>query len=559
MGTTERKRGAKYMEGYLEFKEASKWVNYWVVIRGPQLFFFKDSNTTVKENIQGHLDLGANSHFASGKNNKGKFEFEVKVDRGKKYLFRANSEADRLQWIYTLGLAAQGKLPPPTLSDCDPETEKSSTDSRITVAKKVSNPYSEVPNFNISPDAAGVTDDEMQKKIVNFKKHNSFSSHCKKLWGLKEKLSNKSVDVEESSRPESEGAEASSEGPLYDEFIDETPPWYFGKITREESEKVLQDYTPGSFLVRNSETVQKPGAYTISLRHREKFRHHKIETLPDGNLVIKNHEDKVFPNLALLMKYFTKSQEKDIEMKPVLCKEPDAVDNGVEAVSGDSYLKMDPRPPVPGCEDRLTPESGSGHISPRGVTKHSYENLPDKQQRAKPPLKSRVTSPDLHKLHGYENLPNKEKLPVGNRTTPLGYELMGGRGAAPGPPGLPPKRPVSHNVHGYENIPEKGEEPLPPRQPASEGYVNLPPRPGRSSSEPPDLPPRIPPQARGGYENVPTRDDSSLRNARTLPAYQNIRPDVPSRSSQGARRVPPPLTRAATVPAHILQNTLGKG
>lgn len=34
---------------------------------------------------------------------------------------------------------------------------------------------------------------------------------------------------------------------------------------------------------------------------------------------------------------------------------------------------------------------------------------------------------------------------------------------------------------------------------------------------------------------------------------------MPSRPSQGTRRAPPPLTRAATLPPHILQNTLGKG
>ena len=32
-------------------------------------------------------------------------------------------------------------------------------------------------------------------------------------------------------------------------------------------------------------------------------------------------QDKPFPNLATLMKYFTKSQEKDIQMQPVFCKE----------------------------------------------------------------------------------------------------------------------------------------------------------------------------------------------------------------------------------------------
>ena len=38
--------------------------------------------------IQFHLDIGAKSNFASGKSSKNKFEFEVKVERNKKYLFR---------------------------------------------------------------------------------------------------------------------------------------------------------------------------------------------------------------------------------------------------------------------------------------------------------------------------------------------------------------------------------------------------------------------------------------------------------------------------------------
>ena len=42
--------------------------------------------------------------------------------------------------------------------------------------------------------------------------------------------------------------------------------WFFGKLSREESETILQRYGPGRFLVRNSESVQKPGAYTISLK-----------------------------------------------------------------------------------------------------------------------------------------------------------------------------------------------------------------------------------------------------------------------------------------------------
>ena len=54
-----------------------------------------------------------------------------------------------------------------------------------------------VPNFHVSPDVAGVSDEEMQKKIMSLKKANSFSSYCKNLVGLKDKRNtNKSVDSE---------------------------------------------------------------------------------------------------------------------------------------------------------------------------------------------------------------------------------------------------------------------------------------------------------------------------------------------------------------------------
>ena len=35
-----------------------------------------------------HLDIGANSNFVSGKSRQGKFEFEVKIERNRKYLLR---------------------------------------------------------------------------------------------------------------------------------------------------------------------------------------------------------------------------------------------------------------------------------------------------------------------------------------------------------------------------------------------------------------------------------------------------------------------------------------
>nr|XP_058947037.1 uncharacterized protein LOC131774957 isoform X1 [Pocillopora verrucosa] len=529
MGTKERRIGVKYMEGYLEFKESSKWINYWVVLHGFKLCFFKNenTNTNLKENqIKCNIDI-ANCSFSSGKTSKDKFEFELKADR-KKYLFRTNSELLRLQWVHSIGLAAQGK-PPVTSTDFESEPGNSPTNNNESPIRKISNQYTEVPIFNISPDVVPrVTDEEMQKTILGKGKHHSFSSHCKKLLGIKEKLKDKTADAEEPPRPESLGAEATPEA-LYDEFPDNKPPWFFGKLTRENAEAVLQPHPEGSFLVRESETVRKLGAYTLSLKHRDKFRHHKIETVADGNLVIKGHEDKPFPNLATLMKYFTKSQEQDIIMKPVIC----GTSNDDEQNAMKGYELMGARPAPPGCEEGA---DLNGSVETRGPVKHSYENIP-----SKPPLRSRVTSPDLFRTHGhgYENIPNKSR----SSTIP-GYESMDPKGA----PVLPPRQPVVKHP-GYENIPEKEPEPLPPRQSTSQGYENLPPK---DEEDPPALPPRIPSRVQG-YENVPTRDERSPPS-KALP-YQNIRP-VPSRRQT---RQAPPLNRANTVPAHIMQNTLGKG
>lgn len=552
------------MEGYLDFKESSKWVTYWVVIRGSQLVFFANADTHITENAKGHIDLGPKSSFVDGKRKaKDKFEFEVKAERGKKYLFRTTSDLSRLQWVHTLHLASQGKPPPPLIVDSlDSGESKTSPKSR----SPTENHYTEVPEFNIP--VVGVTEEEMAKSLL--KKHNSFSSHCKKLLGRKKSDGlSKSFNAADLSRePVMEGAEAAKEEAFYDIVPGNKPPWYFGKISRVEAESILESCQPGRFLVRDSETVNKPGAYTLSLKHHDRCRHHKIETLyPEGNLVIKGHEDKTFPNLATLMKYFAKSQEKEIHLTPVVCQEPE--DQATASPSTGSHPdpqpsyeiivdQVDSRPPVPGCEGKPLAESNE-NLPPRKLP-HGYENVPDKP-RAKPPLLSRNTEPVLP-MRGYENLPPK----VGNRSPvlrePDSYETMESRETrdsfeeAP-KPSLPPRKPAK-TPHGYENLPEKPAVPLPPRGPAPDGYVNLPGKEKRSLSEPPQLPPRAQRQSHLGYENLPSGGRGAHRPA-PVP-YQNIPPQGYNHSQgQQPRRPPaPPMTRAATLPAHIIENTLGK-
>ena len=92
-------------------------------------------------------------------------------------------------------------------------------------------------------------------------------------------------------------------------------------------------------------------------------------------------------------------------------------------------------------------------------------------------------------------------------------------GASAPAPALPPRR--APKCSGYENLPSKGAQPLPSREPPCEGYINIPARPDVCTSNgPPPLPPKAPSQGLQGYENLPTKNASSLRT-RNVP-YQNI-------------------------------------
>lgn len=552
------------MEGYLEIKESAKWIIYWVVVRGPQLFFFKDSDTQNKENIRGHVNIGPSSSFNSGKKSKGKFEFGIKAEKGKKYLLRVGTESLRVQWINSLELAAQGKPSPERFAPLQETVEE----------EKTSNQYTEVPNptCSTSSDICEVTQEDMNKMFS--RKHNSFGDHCKRLWRTK----SKSFCQEESREPVSEGTDAKSE-PFYDIVPHQNPPWYFGKLSREQSEEILQNYEPGRYLVRDSESVHKPGAYTLSLKHRDRCRHHKIETLPDGNLVIKQHEDKPFPNLVMLMAYFVKSQERDIRLEPVICekREENAESENGSGDPKESYEIIDQRPAPIGREEREYAESPNAVPSPershgyqnhpdRQTTErlsHEYQNLPDKQTTQRPSLRRHATE---SVISTYQNVPPPIREPNVSRTSPSpfqqeSYEVMTPKDDYVEPlPALPPrKKSVADEFrHGYENIPDKRP---PPRTPAGDSYENVPPIPGTSPSDPPQLPPRAPKQNLLGYENLP----SSARSSPRLSSYQND-PHYATGSGrhstgtmQGSRREPhAQLKRASTLPPHIIQNTLGQ-
>ncbi|RWS30392.1 tyrosine-protein kinase Src64B-like protein [Leptotrombidium deliense] len=88
----------------------------------------------------------------------------------------------------------------------------------------------------------------------------------------------------------------------------ETQEWYFGKVSRRETEKLLlsENYPRGTFLIRNSE--QTMGAYSLSIRDWEQqkgdhVKHYKIKTLDSGGFYVTTR--KTFPSLQELIAFYS--------------------------------------------------------------------------------------------------------------------------------------------------------------------------------------------------------------------------------------------------------------
>jgi len=107
----------------------------------------------------------------------------------------------------------------------------------------------------------------------------------------------------------------------YDSFPLEQFPWYFGKLTKRNAEKLLQSHDLGTFLVRDSESVDKRGSYVISVRDRNGYRHQEIETLPNGKLVLKEDKNESFSGLPASVQYLKKCLEHELRLVPLLKEE----------------------------------------------------------------------------------------------------------------------------------------------------------------------------------------------------------------------------------------------
>ncbi|XP_074060468.1 hematopoietic SH2 domain-containing protein isoform X3 [Macrotis lagotis] len=84
---------------------------------------------------------------------------------------------------------------------------------------------------------------------------------------------------------------------------DEIPKWYYGDISREAAENLLQKKPLGCFLVRAS---QRHVGYTLSYRAKDCCRHFMIKLLLNGCLVVPGEKD-VHPTLVDLVSFYQKT------------------------------------------------------------------------------------------------------------------------------------------------------------------------------------------------------------------------------------------------------------
>lgn len=90
--------------------------------------------------------------------------------------------------------------------------------------------------------------------------------------------------------------------------IDDTnnpQPWFFGLITRQESEKLLLDQPYGTFLVRISERIW---GYAISYRAKEKCKHYLVNATQNYSFLGSNQlEHKTLSMFIFFLKNYLRN------------------------------------------------------------------------------------------------------------------------------------------------------------------------------------------------------------------------------------------------------------
>lgn len=123
--------GTKYFEDYILRKEGrSKWIQYWVVIRGVWMLFYTDKATNIRDNFRGSIELSAGTKCNIAKRGNYNFPFYVNTARGT-HLFKCETNLKRHQWMVLIELASKGAPPIPAPSTMPSSIRQQNTQIRL--------------------------------------------------------------------------------------------------------------------------------------------------------------------------------------------------------------------------------------------------------------------------------------------------------------------------------------------------------------------------------------------------------------------------------------------
>ncbi|CAH1797327.1 unnamed protein product [Owenia fusiformis] len=290
-------RKEKYHEGWLEHKPQNKnqWTKYWVVLKGDQIFIFKNKSTQNPDNLVGMLPLGKDTECKNGTDGKkGPYKLEVIVSifgmQNKRLVnkFKCEQRNDRDLWkAYIIGLGT-GSLPsdldllpghridvqkaiddfhytdhPPALPGRRPSLTGSMGSGTMSSPKQNEGDY--INTRGVTPISPGRPQrvHSVSTPGVSFDSSsggsaaNSMQSNSSDEPYMKHKFWN---GVDRAGTP--------------------APSWFFERCSRDQAESILTNNRRyGSVLLRESTTFRETGSYVVSWRR-----------VTGGNAVISHYE-----------------------------------------------------------------------------------------------------------------------------------------------------------------------------------------------------------------------------------------------------------------------------
>eukprot|EP00112_Aurelia_sp_Birch-Aquarium-sp1_P000754 Seg1074.5 transcript_id=Seg1074.5/GoldUCD/mRNA.D3Y31 product="hypothetical protein" protein_id=Seg1074.5/GoldUCD/D3Y31 len=366
----------KYTESWLEFKEKRGFTDYWVVLKGTYMFFFKDQNTHAKEQYVGFIGIQVRQTTCTSKKGSER-EFTIEMGK-KKYRLRANDDTLRSRWIYAIDLVNRADAPGPLPGDLNFKETRDPTPSPNKM-KKRANTVAGIPVSQLPRSPLSSLDDS---SISSISPREDLSASVKQQLSLDEQTGQDTYD------------------PV---FV--MPSWFYPDITRSEAEQLLNQQQYGAYLLRPTDKCRGQDCYVLSIMDLEKIRHHKIILLSDnGKCIFESSPNAPFPTPVLAVDYLMRTKYATLNPKPIT--------SGEGRNSGDGQEDVDQHKGEMKCSSSENPYVLSPSSSyPNG-------NSFDESATSEPPLLPRPPRISTSSLPSPPYMPTLPSPPAVGRVAP---------------------------------------------------------------------------------------------------------------------------------------------